>query len=320
MRTCILLPAMGLAALVASTASSEQNRLMANQPKPAGNVVQARANFQAEFPGAKFYELGNRIGRVYGAPFGSGNSPQDPAEQFRLNQAGIFGVESDDLDPRGPLTDERHTLPLGYDRETGEYKFTIVYYTQRKNGIPVFRSDVRLLVRNQEGYPLVLVSSGLRDLGTFSPDATPIRFRRARKAALEAAPGLVEFSDPQLVIWAGVDDEVVEPRLAVEFIGEVGSPVEPEIFQKWLFVVDAKTNAVLYQEDQILSVDVAGNVSGIATEDIGADTCEPESSIVMPWSRVNIGGTFVYTDENGDFVLPNAGNSPVTVESRVSGL
>ncbi len=37
------------------------------------------------------------------------------------------------------------------------------------------------------------------------------------------------------------------------------------------------------------------------------------------WARVNIGGTVAYTDENGDFTIPNSGSSPVTVESRLWG-
>jgi hypothetical protein len=302
--------------LVASTALSQQN----NNEQPSERSVRARASLQARFPRVRFYERGSRITRLYGAAFGSGRSPEDTAERFRVRHAALFGVEPDDLDPRGPLADERHTQPLVYDPETGAHKFTLVYFSQRKDGVPVFRSDLRLLVRNENGYPLVLAGSGLRDLGDFSAaDAGRLRSGRARDAALLAAPGLDTFSEPELVIWAGVDDMVVEPRLAVQLIGQGGSPSEPDTYQKWLFLVDARTHAILYQEDQVLKVDVFGNVSGLATEDVGADICEPESLMVMPYARVNIGETVAFADANGDFVIPNAGNSPVIVESRVQG-
>jgi hypothetical protein len=121
------------------------------------------------------------------------------------------------------------------------------------------------------------------------------------------------------VIWAGVDDMQVEPRLAVQFVAEGGSPLEPETYEKWLILVDAETGAVLYQESQILEIDVVGNVSGLATQGVGADICEPEALEVMPYARVNIGGTVAFADEGGDFVIPNPGSSPVTVVSPVRG-
>ena len=58
-----------------------------------------------------------------------------------------------------------------FNRDTGDYKFTLVYYTQRVGGIPVYQADLRLLVRNESGFPLVLASSGLRDLAGFTPNA-----------------------------------------------------------------------------------------------------------------------------------------------------
>jgi hypothetical protein len=34
-----------------------------------------------------------------------------------------------------------------------------VYFAQEKDGIPVFRGEVRLLTRNEPGFPVVLVTS-----------------------------------------------------------------------------------------------------------------------------------------------------------------
>ncbi len=52
-----------------------------------------------------------------------------------------------------------------YNRDNGAYKFTLVYYSQYRDGIPVYKSDLRLLVRNEPDHPLVLAASSLRDLG-----------------------------------------------------------------------------------------------------------------------------------------------------------
>ncbi len=132
----------------------------------------ARLHLKDVYPMVSFYERGSRITRVYGAPLGGGSTPAETAECFLWEHAGVFGVVPADLDPRSPLFDERHTQPMMYDKETGKNKFTLVLYTQRKGGIPVYGADVRLLIRNEPGYPLVLVSSSLRDLGAFTPEST----------------------------------------------------------------------------------------------------------------------------------------------------
>ena len=85
----------------------------------------------------------------------------------------MYGVTPDDLKPASFLQDNRHTQPLMYDRGTGQYKFTLVYYTQHANDIPVFRADLRLLVRNEPGHALVLANANLRALSEFAPTRMP---------------------------------------------------------------------------------------------------------------------------------------------------
>jgi len=88
-----------------------------------------------------------------------------------------------------------------------------------------------------------------------------------------------------------------------------------------LYIVDAETGEVLYREDRILhGGGVTGNVSGLATQGIGADICEPEELTAMPYARVSIGADVAYADANGDFIIPGVGGGAVTVESRVEGL
>ena len=285
--------------------------------------AEAISQFTEANPRTVFYERGSRITRVYGLAFSHGVDAIDSAEQFVQNHARMFGVAPANLIPVGPFPDGRHVQPIMYDRETDTYKFTGVYYTQTEGGIRVFRSRLTLLVRNEAGYPLVLAGADLRDLGGFT-----VKVKAAARVNMDIAqqPAQAQLGDdaaltaPALVIWAGVDDMVVEPRLAVQYIASSGTAADPQTYQKWLFVVDAQTGAILYQEDQILHTDVVGNVSGIATQGFGADICDPEAIEVMPYARVNIvGGNTDFADENGDFVIPNAGGGSVTVESRVWG-
>ena len=292
-------------------------------PNQALTEAEAISQFTAANPRTAFYEQGSRITRVYGKAFSHGVDAIDSAEQFVQNHARMFGVAPQDLIPVGPFADGRHVQPIMYQRETDTYKFTGVYYTQTEGGIPVFRSRLTLLVRNEAGYPLVLAGADLRNLGGFQVGANVaarVNIAKAQQPAQAQLGAEAELTDPALVIWAGVDDMVVQPRLAVEYVATRGGPFQPETYQKWLFIVDAQTSEILYQEDRILSTDVVGNVSGMATEGLGADICDPETLQVMPYARVSIvGGQTVFADEDGNFVIPNGGNTDVTVQSRVWG-
>ncbi len=280
----------------------------------------AVAVFRQVFPHPRFYNETDRITSIYGSPFGNGVSPEDTAERFRTEHARVFGVTASDLDPRGPLQDERHTQPLMYDSVTDTYKFTLVYYTQRVAGIPVFRSDLRLLVRNETGFPLVLARNALRDLGGFTPNVAAAHDPATGLATARGAyPTFTKFTNAKLVIWAGIEEENVAPRLAFTFVGD-NQMLNTSFAEKRLFVTDAASGGILYEENQILDVDVTGNVSGMATQGIAADTCESSAVEALPYARVNIvSGSTAFADEFGDFVIPNAGSGDVTVQSPLRG-
>ncbi|MHC4064979.1 MAG: hypothetical protein ACYSUI_10825 [Planctomycetota bacterium] len=276
---------------------------------------------QAQVPQVRFYHEGQRLTRVYGVPLGFGTAAEYASEQFRLDHAEVFGVEPEDLEPIGFAGEEALTLPLVYDRHTGEYKFTLIRYGHYEQGIPVFQSDMRVLVLNREDYPVVLVSSSLRDLGGFTPAIEPgaARADLGQAAAKVLVPDLINFTEPEMVIWAGIEDMDVEPRVALTFVADnytQGEVLKPE---RWRFVTDATTGSILYQENLIVFTDVTGNVSGIATQGVGAYPCDPDESEPMRYARVTTDTATAYADVNGDFVIPNAGTTPVEVESRVWG-
>jgi len=260
------------------------------------------------------YERQGRIKRIYGEAFSYGESPEESAENFLQANANLFGVDPSDLG-------DRYLQPIMYNRDTGEYKFTGVNYAQYKDGIPVFRSRLILLLRNEEGYPLVLASVDLRDLSGFTLELDPGNLNpdEGINNALARTPSLVHFTQPELVIWAGINDMIVQPTLAYSFIGDNGYQNDDSTPEKYLFVTDAEDGDILYVENLILFTDVTGNVQGKATQDVAADFCEDELAEDLMWARVNIGSTVAYADANGDFTISNSGSSSVTVESRLWG-
>jgi len=297
----------------------------------SGNGSQAaRALFTQEHPAAEFVDSRRGIKQVYGAAFEHGNSPEQAAQRFVNARSRMFGVEAHELRAGSRAGQLRYSQGLMYDSASGRYKFTLLTYSQFKEDLPVFRSDLRLLVRNEPDSPLVLAASSLHDLMGYSigaslrsdlasPAFIQRRFEAARQSALGRVPTLVNFGDPEVVVWAGVDDDAAEPAVALQFIADnhgVPNAGRPEV---WLFLADVHTGEILYAEYLIRRTDVIGSVSGLVTTGIGADICEPEVAVPMPYARVNIGSTEAYAGPDGGFTIPNPGTSEVTVESPVRG-
>ena len=277
--------------------------------------------FLAENPGANFYYAGENIGRVYGPAFAMGNTAQESAEAFRVEYSGLWGVPAEDLKPVGPFQNGQHIVPIMYNSETGQYKFTGVYYTQWRDEVPVFRSRLTLLVRNEANNPLVLATSALRDLGTFDVAAARVGAadqNELRRAVQDVVGLQAKVNNPTEVIWAGIDEVNAAPRLAQQFTTFFQDPVSG-MPQEWLFIVDSTTGQVLHQESLIHEVDITGNVSGRATTGDGADSCGPTDIQPLPYARITAGLTTVFADANGNFVLPNAGASPISVTASLHG-
>ncbi|MBU0717861.1 MAG: hypothetical protein KJ749_06390 [Planctomycetes bacterium] len=280
------------------------------------------AALRSQFDGVSAYQEGTRVRSVFGRTMTTGPTAVSAADRFREIAAAAFGVGVDDLQPGMFMASDRRTQPLMYDQETGQYKFTLVYYSQFKNGIPVFRSDLRVLVRNVADHPVVQANSSLHELGGFAVDMARavVREDLARAAARSVVSDLTNFTEPQTVVWAGVDNMVVEPTLAVTFVGDNGK-ADAGDYHKRLFVADAATGVILYDEDLIIKADVEGRVSGMATEPSGADYCGRELVTRMPYAYVSVvDGNSAYADAGGDFVIAHGGTQQVTVESPVRGL
>lgn len=268
---------------------------------------------QSEYSSVNAYKVDGRVIQLYGGSFGGGSGPVNAAETFARRHAAVFGANPRDLKPQSLLADSRHTQPLVWDPETQSYKFTLVYYSQHRNNVPVFRSEMRVLVRNEPGFPIVLATSTLKDLDGFqAQDKIAVRFDLSKSIALSEVPGLTDFSEPETMVWSGDDGVIENPRMALVFEGSSEN-------QRWLFVTDAVSGEVLFKENQVIFEDVVGNVSGMATEGWAAEQCGEEVLTPLPYAAVNIASTVTYADENGDFVIPHEGSSQVIVSSMVSG-
>ena len=277
--------------------------------------------FRQAYAGVEFHVQGGQLTRVYGTTFGAGESPEIVADNFVLANADMFGVVAGDLVP-GNTFNGQYTQPMMYEPASGTYKFTLVYYHQVKDGIPVYGSDLRLVVRNEPHHPLVLAASSLRDLGAFQVPvgaAQTMDEPAAIGAALKLVPSLTSFGDSEVVIWAGANDQQASPAVAITFVADnyQAGTNQPE---RWRFVADAASGEILYKENLILFTDVTGSVRGMATEGDKSDTCANEVSTPMAWATVSIqGGNTAYADANGNFTIPYSGSSMVTVQSPMSG-
>ena len=319
-RTLCAVGVVGLSLLVVGT--SVQSSPGTLRGATAVDNTAARNQFLMTNQRTRFAERAGRINRVYGPAFSHGVTAAASAESFRLNHAEMFGVPAADLVAVSAVPGGEHVQPIMYDQATGTYRFTGFFYTQQHQGVPVFRAVLKLLVRNEAGFPLVLATADLRDLGgmQFGPQAAgapmqPAAVESAMQRAMQltfAEGGVPDVASTRRVIFAGVDDMAAEPRLADESIVEIDE-------DRWLIVTDAATGQVLYEEHMIYTIDIDGTVAGQATEGVGTDICEAEVLTGLPYVEVTAGADSATTDANGNFTIPHDGVAEISVVASITG-
>lgn len=286
------------------------------------DVASARRDFFDAHLGADFFERGDRITRVFGKAFSQGRSPVESANAFLRDSADVFGVATNDLVPYGAFPDGSHAVDVYWDEATESYRFTLLGYSQVVSGVPVFRATLKLLMRNEAGFPLVLASSELRNLADFPstivgrPTIADFDSRTWSSQAIRN-PALAQATDAQLVIFAGVDDMPAKPTMAVSFFVERGAPGEN--YSKMLYVVDAASGKVLFEEEQVCNADITGTVQGLCTTGWGADACTTEAATPLQYAAVGYGtaGGVVYANDLGAFTVPNAGTGSLALTSNM---
>jgi hypothetical protein len=115
------------------------------------------------------------------------------------------------------------------------------------------------------------------------------------------------------MVFAGTENTTHVPTAALVFEATRGGHWDFDNYAKLELVVDIQTGSILHEKNLIMHVD--GNVSGMATESSGADVCEPESSMGMPYSKITLGGSTVYADVDGNYSVNGSG----TITSSLDG-
>ncbi|MDP6601803.1 MAG: hypothetical protein QGH76_05850, partial [Phycisphaerales bacterium] len=260
-----------------------------------------------------------RVTRLVDRQLASGTSPEATAESFRSQWAAVLNVDPSQFLARGPFADGHNVQEMMHDLATGEPKFTGVYYTQTADGVPVYGTRLMVLVRNVDGFPAVSATADLRDITGFkAPRNLAVNDAMALVAAAQRLGRGVLIDEPELFVWAGTEEQQVEPRLALVFDAWIGGGWDLANYQRLQLFVDARNGTILHEENRILHADITGNVGGMATEGSGADVCENESHAGLPYATVSGGGASTYADASGDYVLSISGSS-ATVTSGLNG-
>lgn len=324
----------------------------------AQTATHALDQFKANNPGARFYgsqfyqpvssddEARGGMTAVYGTILSTGETPEQSAWNHFNELRGALGTE---IGTMVPEVRENGALLQGvmWNKATEAHKFYTLRFNQYYGDIPVYRSGVGFLVRNQKGSPLVMSGFTVKDL-TGARIVTPAEgarpsvtrvMKRNVHNLMDAAP--VErsvlqgkrrsrrlpltVSRQKFVVFAGVDGEFAEPELAVEFLVRRGSIDTLPDYHKYMVVASVATGEILHEETMIchcglcMPVDVDGKVEGRATQGLNALECDPEATVPLPYAEVAIGGTSVNTDANGNYTVPNGGSSNVNVTSYLRG-
>jgi hypothetical protein len=282
-------------------------------PAPAGAGPQPAevADFLRQRPAAAIEWRDGRVRRVYGAPLGGGPSPQAAAASFLDAHAPLLGVGAADLVPGAAEPGGAAIVPLMHDARQGGFRLTSLRFGQVAGGVPVFGARLTLVVRNEPGFPLVLVSADLREVAAAPP--------RTAWAALGTDPLRAALGPhaligpPRAVVWAGTAEAPAPPRAAWELRvdgGERGT---------WRALIDAGDGSILLLESEVVHGSVAGGVAGMATADLGADLCGPEAAAALPYAWVGGGGAETFADAEGNYVLDLPGGAPLLLQSRLRG-
>ena len=297
---------LSVTSLIACSASYAATDLSPNQ---------AMNQIRKDHPNLITVNRAGNIHKILDKELATGRTPRATAENFIYAFSTALDVDANAFVERGPFPDKHTHQDFMYNQETGQHKFTGVYYMQTANGLPVYDSRLMVLVRNVQDYPAVSVTTVLKDVKGFK---SPRRLVASEAVALMAAATHLgrgaTVSQPELMVFAGTGSEHHEPVAVLVFEATVGGSWDFDNYKKFELIVDAQTGEVLHEVNRILHVD--GNVSGMATESSGADVCDPESSAGLPYAKVSLGGSTVFADANGDFTISGSGNITSTLDGE----
>ena len=176
-----------------------------------------------DHPTMRIIDRMGQIHKILDKQLATGRTPKATAESFIGTWSQALDVDAKEFIQRGPFQDQHVQQELMYDPATGTHKFTGVYYMQTANGLPVYGSRLMVLVRNVDGFPAVSATVDLRDVKGYK---MPRRVFSIEAVALMAAATRlgkgVTVTQPELMVFAGTENERHEPTAALVFEATVG--------------------------------------------------------------------------------------------------
>ena len=202
---------------------------------------------QQYFDGEGFFEGRAQTDIVYGTILSTGITPQDSANKFCKDIAGIYASELGELVPNY-WEGEKVLQGVMWDPATETHGFYTFRYNQNINGVPVFRSGIGFLVRNEDEFPVVMTSNNFKEMENFNAELVNTAKAEVSEVMLQGVreafktPNFqfngdivqsvlanradnddpTEISEEEVVIWAGVSSTPIDqPRMAVQFFAAV---------------------------------------------------------------------------------------------------
>lgn len=277
-------------------------------------AITARRELQTRYPGVRFVEFQDQIRAIFGTPMTAGDTAAHAADAFWKEHAGVLGADALELDELSAHDSGR--------------RFGVFMYRQTIDGLPVEYSLGRLLYNYDIGR--VVYAGGIfapRPTDGFVQDFLAAEDVIAAIEPLEEAYGLGNWTEPELVVYAGAPDEMGlgsgqfgPPVRAYKLTGESGVSHEQEHYRRVTLFVDAATAKVVGVRNEVHHVDIAGSAMGFATPGTRADVAS-NPAVVTPLPNLRIfnpSSSFAWTNPDGSFLYANEGESAVTLTTNMS--
>ncbi|MBS0197874.1 MAG: hypothetical protein JSR77_14055 [Planctomycetes bacterium] len=273
-----------------------------------------KAGLLARYPGLNVIEWDGRPEMFYGVPMTVANDPRIAADTWLSNHGSAFGA--------GDLT-----IRYESEAEIAGGRFTAFHYSQLIDGLPVDLSQIVIVVLNApDGQKVVSAAAKVATppQDGFRPDGVTADDAVAKVRAMGDYNKMPLWSAPEMVVYMGEGDfpRWITPTRAWKFVGNEPNGADS---RKYTFFVDASSGELIFARDEILHIDVVGQVRARATPSPDGNAAadwsgNPPAERPVPNIRVRINGsntTSAFTDANGNFTIPYAGTGAVTIDCSV---
>jgi hypothetical protein len=262
------------------------------QTKRSSAIDQLRTRF----PGVETHVSEDGVTTIFGRPMISAATPEKAAALFLEQHGNALGAS----DPQ---------LRLEWRAALGSGKGTILAYRQYIGGVPVDHAIARVLVKGGPQHSVSYAAGRLvAQRGMFEPDQISGEAARASLRSMPDHAGLSQWSEPELVVYAG-EPEIGRraPVRAWKISAGSDRGDEPRAFS---FFVNAATGRLVFARDEVYhGAPIAGRVSGMATPGVFPDI-PSNPAVETPLTDLfvrDVLGNLATTDADGNFSLDGNG-------------